>query len=94
MGLGKQKTKLDGELFRRTERQDAVRPKAEESQIISASDNLQSMEKIQKERFSLYLEPSLAKKLRLYAVENDIKNINGLLTGVIKQFLKNNGVVV
>jgi len=91
MGLGKQKAKLDGELFRRTEEQPAPvvpsQPVAQEP----APTVPAAKETVAKERFSLYLEPTTAKRLRLYAVQNDIKNINGLLAALIEGFLDKEG---
>ena len=88
MGLGKQKAKLDGELFRRTEAQPREEVLLPPPQAVSEA----KVEKAAKERFSLYLEPTAAKRLRLYAVQHDIKNINGLIAGLIGQFLEEEGV--
>lgn len=87
MGLGKQKAKLDGELFRRTEAQ----PRDEALLVPSQPVSETKAEKVAKERFSLYLEPTTAKRLRLYAVQRDIKNINGLIAELIGQFLEKEG---
>ena len=88
MGLGKQKAKLDGELFRRTEEQPA--PAAPAQPMVQEAVP-PAKAKVEKERFSLYLEPTTAKRLRLYAVQNDIKNINGLLAAMIEKFLEKEG---
>lgn len=91
MGLGKQKAKLDGELFRRTEEQPALVAPAQ-SVIQEAVHPVPTAKvKVEKERFSLYLEPTTAKRLRLYAVQNDIKNINGLVAAMIEKFLEKEG---
>jgi hypothetical protein len=91
MGLGKQRAKLDGELFRRTEEQ--PEPTAPAQPVIqeAVSTAPAAKAKVEKERFSLYLEPTTAKRLRLYAVQNDIKNINGLVAALIEEFLKKEG---
>jgi hypothetical protein len=90
MGLGKQRAKLDGELFRRTEEQPEP-PKKEQPVIQGAVPTTSAKEKVTKERFSLYLEPTIAKRLRLYAVQHDIKNINGLVASLIEGFLEKEG---
>jgi hypothetical protein len=87
MGLGKQRAKLDGELFRRTEEQ-PEQPKKEQPEAVLTTS---AKEKVTKERFSLYLEPTIAKRLRLYAVQHDIKNINGLVASLIEGFLEKEG---
>ena len=91
MGLGKQRAKLDGELFRRTEEQ--PEPAAPAQSVIQEAVHLvpTAKVKVEKERFSLYLEPTTAKRLRLYAVQNDIKNINGLVAAMIEKFLEKEG---
>lgn len=83
MGLGKQKAKLDRELFRRTE------PQPFETKSTPLA--LQASEKVIKERFSLYLDPSLAKRLRLYQAEKGIKNNNAFIVTLIEKFLDKEG---
>jgi hypothetical protein len=90
MGLGKQRAKLDGELFRRTEEKPEPL-KTEQPVRQEAAPRTTEKEKVTKERFSLYLEPTIAKRLRLYAVQHDIKNINGLVVSLIEGFLEKKG---